>query len=265
MFHEVDPEAFERHIRVLKARYNLVSLRDYLAVRDGSSQHDLPAKPLLITIDDGHKSNYRLLPVIKQHGVPLTVFICSGVVGTRRHFWFMSGLPCMTIERLKEFDDSERLLKLREVGFDEEQEHQERQALSREEILEMKEFVDFQAHTVFHPILPKCDNCRAGLEIGQCKSDLESAYGLSIHSLSYPNGDYGEREVELARVMGYRCAFTVDYGFNTLATDPFRLKRIYVSGDASESELVIKASGVWTMVRDAARFVKKCFWFNPRQ
>lgn len=265
MFHEVTPGAFIRHIRTLKTRYNLVSLENYVAAIEGRGAGSLPRKALIITIDDGARSSYRLLPVIKEHAVPVTIFICSGIAGTRRHFWFMCGLGSKEIERLKRLDNRDRLRALEGYGFEETREHSDRQALSGDELHEMKGFVDFQAHTVFHPVLPMCDDERALFEIMKCKLDLEETYGLSVRSLSYPNGDYGERERRLAQDCGYLCAVTTDYGFNTTKGDPFRLKRIYVSGEASADELIVKASGFWVPVHRIKRYVRKGSVSNLRK
>jgi len=251
MFHEVDPQAFDRHIRVLKARYNIISLKSFLETSD------LPPKPLIITLDDGHLSNYQLLPVIQKHRIPVTIFVCSGILGTNRHFWFDTGLPYEELEQLKHLDNDERLRRMEGIGFNETREYPDRQALSDDELLEMMEYVDFQAHTVFHPILPMCSDDRSRYEICQCKQDLESSYGLSVYALSYPNGDYSEREKKFAKDSGYRCAVTVDYEFNTAKTDPFELKRIYVGGNAGKDELITKASGLWIPFHKAKKMLMK--------
>ncbi len=42
---------------------------------------DLPSKPVVITLDDGYFSNYRLvLPIITELGVPVTIFMTCGTV-----------------------------------------------------------------------------------------------------------------------------------------------------------------------------------------
>jgi hypothetical protein len=41
----------------------------------------------------------------------------------------------------------------------------------------------------------------------------------------------------------------VDYGFNTVNTDPFKLKRISVNDTDDLNELIVKASGVWAFIK----------------
>ena len=43
---------------------------------------------MVVTFDDGHIKNHSLLPVFKKYQVPVTIFLCSGIVDTGKHFWF---------------------------------------------------------------------------------------------------------------------------------------------------------------------------------
>ena len=68
--------------------------------------------------------------------------------------------------------------------------------------------------------------------------------GEACLDFSYPIGDYGEREVALARRAGYRSARTIDLGWNTKGTDPFRLKVLGTEDDASISRLASDLTGI---------------------
>ena len=249
VYHAASARVVGEHLRALKACYNIISLADYLAWRKQGAARALPPKSLIITVDDGHKSNFELKPVLEKHQIPITVFLCSGIVGTNRHYWWSHAKHPEDAQALKAMPDDVRLRTLRERGFEETKPFAERQALSRGEIAEMSGIVDFQAHTVFHPILPACTEQRARWEIAQCKRDLEQAFQLGIQALAYPNGSYTSREARLARKAGYTCALSLDPGFNDATTDLFRLKRIPLPDDASVSEVVVKTSGLWAAVR----------------
>jgi hypothetical protein len=145
--------------------------------------------------------------------------------------------------------DAERLAFLSSKGYQEERKLPDRQALSHSEIDALKPWVDFQAHTITHPILPECSDEKAEREIRGCKTELERGYGLNVQALAFPNGDYTEREINLARKAGYCCALTVDCGFNDQNTDLFRLRRIPIPDEASVSELLVKSSGLWNLFR----------------
>jgi len=210
-------------------------------------EEKIPNKALIITFDDGHKGNYKILPIIKKYDIPITIFVCSGIIGTNRHFWFKH--DTIDSSELKNVPNKKRLEVLKNRGFKQTQEFSSRQTLSEEEIKEMKKEVDFQSHTMFHPCLPKCTYKEAKEEIFESKSKLEDRFGLNISAISYPNGDYSKRDIELCKKAGYDCGITVDYGFNTITTNPYRLKRLSVNDTDNLDELIVKSSGVWVYLK----------------
>ncbi|MGI9657554.1 MAG: polysaccharide deacetylase family protein [Gaiellaceae bacterium] len=257
LFHDPDRRAFARQVAALKRRYTVVSLQSYLKSRAGDGSGRMPAKSLIITLDDGHRGNAALLETVRAEGVPVTIFLCSGIVGTRRRFWFEHELSNGDVPALKLVPDDARLAALAAHGFSDEAEFEPRQALSLEEFEQLRPYIDFQAHTVTHPILPNCSDAKAAAEIANSKIELE-ALGLEVTTLSYPNGDYTSRELAALEAAGYTCGITVDAGYNTQRTDLRRLKRIGVSDDATATELIVKASGLVDLAKvsiDAVRGV----------
>jgi peptidoglycan/xylan/chitin deacetylase (PgdA/CDA1 family) len=249
VYHAPSADVFDAHLDILKHLYNIVSLSLYVEARQTGTFSKLPPKALIITLDDGHRSNYALKPVIERHNVPVTMFLCSGVIDTRRRFWFQHTSTSGIVQQLKTLPDVERLAILRDAGFEETKEFDDRQALSAAELEELKAKVEFQSHTVFHPILPRCVPARAEAEITESKKDIETNLATRVYALAYPNGDYSERELALVKKAGYRCAVTLDRGFNSEKTPLFRLRRICLSDHADHHELVVKTSGLWGGIR----------------
>ena len=247
LFHSINKAAAEKSFVYLAKKYNIIALKDFLdAIHN---QHKLPERALIITFDDGHISNYDLLPVIKKHHIPVTIFLCSAIVNTNRHFWFLHEAISGRVAQLKKLSNKERLAVLSENGFTQELQFEAPQALNKEQIDVMKKMVDFQSHTMYHPVLPRCNDAEARIEIFESKQQLEEAFQLNIHTISYPNGDYSERDVQMAKAAGYSCGITVDYGFNTPETDLFRLKRLSVNDTDDMNELIVKSSGVWAFLK----------------
>lgn len=248
LFHDMEADAAERNFGYLKQHYNIIGLNDYLdAVHN---KKHLPNKAVVITFDDGHVSNYALLPIIRRMQIPVTIFLCSSIVGTHRHFWFRHSTEIKPqVEALKKIPNEQRLERLRQYGFAQEQEYDEIQALSKEQIEEMTPWVNFQSHTCFHPILPQSDYTTAENEIKDSKQQLEETFGLTINALSYPNGDYSERDIYLAQTAGYECGVTADSGYNDMKTDLFRLKRFSVNDAKNTTELMVKASGCYALLK----------------
>jgi peptidoglycan/xylan/chitin deacetylase (PgdA/CDA1 family) len=255
VYHDIKPDTADTHFKILKSKYNIIALKDYVKAKKLGKVDKLPNKSLIITFDDGYKDNYRLKPLFEKYNIPATIFLCSGIVGTKRHFWFRCGISNNKREHLKKKSNKKRLEVLKKYGFEEQKEYDDRQALSKNEIEKMKKVVDFQSHTVFHPVLTKCSTEKARKECSESKKDLEHNYGLRIYALSYPNGNYSDREISIAKEVGYECGVTVDVGFNSQSTDLFRLKRMCVRDDADINELLVKASGLWWYIRKILRQV----------
>jgi len=248
-YHDLDAARADVHFAALRARYNVISLSHFLEARSGRAGDPLPRKALIITFDDGHRGNYRLASVIERHGIPVTIFVCSGIVGTHRHYWWLHAKDAREAQALKAVPDEQRVRTLLGRGHADTREYETRQSLSRDEISAMKSIVDFQSHTVFHPILPACSRETARAEIAGSKETLESEHALQIYALAYPNGDYSDREVRLLEEAAYVCGVTMDAGVNDAHTDPFRLRRVALPDDAGINEVIVKASGLWALLK----------------
>ena len=250
LLHDIKPEIAEKIFSYLVENYNIISLHDFINALETGDKSNIPLYSLIITFDDGFKGNYQLLPVIKKYNIPITIFLCSEIIGTCRQYWFKyKNLQHCTFEQLKSVPNTERLELLKKEGFSQTQEFSFRQALSLDEINEMKDFVDFQSHTMFHPFLPNCSFNEAKEEISNSKANLEIICRKKIEAISYPNGNYSEREIELCKQAGYLCGITVDNGFNSLSSDPYTLKRMSVNDTNNLDELIVKSSGAWSLFK----------------
>lgn len=245
LYHAPSRSVLDKHLNYLSKRYNIIPLEVLVDAIRSKNWRRVPLKSIVITLDDGYKSNFELLEVFKKYKIRPTIYLTSQLINTNRHFWFM--LPGIQSEPLKKCTNSERLCHLEEnFGFTPTKEYseQERQSLNIDEIRSMQDFVDFQAHTCFHPILTTCSDDECKQEIFQCKSDLETLLGINCKHFCYPDGDYTEREVALAKQAGFLSARTIDIGWNNVNTDPYRLKAIEIPNDASLNMLAAKLSGV---------------------
>ena len=234
MYHDPKPTVFEKHIAYLSRRWTVISLDTLAAAIHRKDFSQIPPKSVVITIDDGHAGNIALLPIFKQYHIRPTLYVCTQIINTHRHFWFkIAGQSKMEKERLKKVSNTNRLAHLKHtVGFEPKKMYPERQALNSTEVKEMAENVDFQPHTRFHPILPQCTAAECEQEILESKADLEGLLKRECSHFSYPNGDYTERELEIVKAGGFRSARTTDIGWNTPDTPPYRLKAVPITDDA---------------------------------
>ncbi len=249
MFHDIDRETAERSFAHIYSKYNVIGLNQFIEACETKNASGLPRKAVVITFDDGHKGNYELLSVVRKYEAPITIFLCSSIIDTNRHYWFKVKHNRYSTQELKLKSNKEKLALMAEVGFDPEKEYDTPQALSKKQIEELRPHVNFQSHTMFHPCLPQCELDEEREEIETSKRMLEQEYGLDINAIAYPNGDFSERTVELTKAAGYKCGLTVDFGFNIINSDLFRLKRIDLNDTSDMNEMIVRASGLWDILK----------------
>ena len=231
VYHQIAPALFAAHLDFLAARYTIIPLRLFAAAVQNGSDDALPPDPLVITFDDAWQSNYALLPVLRAHTAPVTVFVPTGLVNTNRRIWNYTledrkGRNRALNTHLKALDNHARLDALRaRTGHYPEREYDTRVFLNLTEIREMQDLVDFQSHGVFHPVLPTCSDAEIREELGASKDFLETRLGGECYALAYPYGRNGPRERRLAREAGYIIARSINQpGLNAVDDDPFALK-----------------------------------------
>ncbi len=240
LYHNPKPEVFETHIRFLKSKYTFVSLKKVVnALKDGD-WNSIPKKALIITFDDGHIGNYKLLPIFKKYKINPTIYLCTGIVGTNRSYWFNEFSRAL-VERMKTLSNKERLSVLKKHDFSQKNEAKSPQALTYQHLLEMKAIVDFQCHTSFHPIVTSLSAEELEIEIKESKSALNAFVPEMVH-FAFPNGDYSNREVDYLTNCNFISARTTDIGFVGKGSDPMKLKIVGISDDAGICKLRVQLS-----------------------
>jgi peptidoglycan/xylan/chitin deacetylase (PgdA/CDA1 family) len=77
---------FRQQIAYLKRHYTIISL-DHL-VEAQAGKRELPDRAVILTFDDGYKSNHSLAyPVLKEFAAPATIFITGNFVDKREFLW----------------------------------------------------------------------------------------------------------------------------------------------------------------------------------
>ena len=240
------PEAFREQMDYAAEHFHPVSLEQVAAALDGGPR--LPARPLLVTFDDGYRDNLTAaLPVLRERGIPMTVFLATGFVGGERPFpWDLAAwcfrhtarseadLPVVgerswaTAEEREEILGSwlETLKRLPEAAREEAiaalpaglavevpPGALSGLCLSWAEVRDMAAAgVAFGAHTERHPILTRVPAERARAEVAGSKHRLEDELGAPATAFAYPNGGRGDLDATTVRLLaetGFRLGFTL--------------------------------------------------------
>lgn len=245
VYHNPKPEIFEKHLEYLTRKYHLISLPELSDALQNSNFDTIPKYAMVITLDDGWKENYDLMPVIMKYKFRPIIFLVSHLINTNRQFWWTICKP-NEISRYKMIPNNRRLeeLKAKYQYFPEKEYPGKRQALNLSEIEKMKNYVDFGLHTCFHPILTKCSEDEKRKEILECKTEVERIVGKEISSFCFPNGIYDESCINLLKENGIKIARTTDVGWNGLSTNRFKLRVTGVSDNSSLNKLIAELTGI---------------------
>ncbi|SHK76490.1 polysaccharide deacetylase family protein [Desulforamulus aeronauticus] len=205
----VPPDKFEWQMKYLKRNgYETISLTDVLDHFE-QGKH-LPDKPIVITFDDGYKDNHDFAyPIMKKYGYTGTVFVVTQAIGNTNFF-----------------DVAKKL-------------QPENKMMNWSEIREIAAggFV-IGSHTVEHPRLAKVSPEVARQQIEESKRVLEQGLKKPVEVLAYPYGSYNDTVAEITKQAGYRAAVTTELGLAKADSNPYKLKRVRVTGRYSNEKFI---------------------------
>lgn len=170
---------FEQQLQWLKDNgYTVVPLKDVVNYLQGKSS-SLPAKPIVITADDGRETVYQhMLPLVLKYKIPVTLFVYPSAISNASY--------ALTWEQIKD---------LMKTGY-----------------------FDIQSHTYWHPNFKQekerlsSDEYEKFVQTQMVKSKkvLEEKLNIQVDLLAWPFGIFDEYLEEQASKAGYTMAFTIE-------------------------------------------------------
>ena len=91
--YNVPPAEFAAQLDYLQAEgYSTITLQDFMRVVHGKGE--LPAKPIVLTFDDGYADNYKtMLPILEAHKMTAVVYVITNELGKKKY---------LTLDQLKD-------------------------------------------------------------------------------------------------------------------------------------------------------------------
>jgi peptidoglycan/xylan/chitin deacetylase (PgdA/CDA1 family) len=184
----VAPADFAAQMRWLHAHgyHAITQMQLFAALEHGKT---LPAKPVLITFDDGYRDVLaNAAPVLKRLGMPATAYVITGRI-SGSDVSFLSWAQLHALEQ---------------------------------------DGVEIGSHTVHHSEIPGLSDPAALQELIQSRHALELRLHHPVQWFAYPAGRFDSRSEELVRQAGYVLAVTTQPGSAQNAHLPFALHRYEV-------------------------------------
>ncbi len=261
----ISQETFRRHLEEASAAgYELTTLDHALDVLAGrrAAKRDL----FVVTFDDGYRDVCRYAaPVLRQMGVPATIYLPTGLIGTDGRFQhdrlfhllrqmvqtgarpIYEAMPPAAAVLLEPIFQRRRSMSAALDDFIAEHPLETLEAViqsltqqvgARDAVPEQGEVMGWDevralaadgfeigAHTVHHAVLTLLPPERVDWEIGESKRVIEAAIGRPVRHFAYCNGWYSDVVIEALRRHGFRSAVTTEDLPNVIGSDPFTLKR----------------------------------------
>jgi len=242
-------ERFTRQLRWLRDHYTVIPLLELTArLAAGASVRGVAA----ITFDDGYTGTFTLaLPVLRQLGLPATVFVVAEAPGQLEGFWWDHPVvaAAVTPERRQGWltelrGDAQLITTALGAGS--------APAPPPTHVPAGWDFVaaaaaagiDIGVHSATHRTLTMLDDAELEREIKTAAEIIYTRTQAEPAAFAYPYGIWDPRVRRAVRATGYRAAVTLDYGLNTSATDLWSLRRLNVPASISQAAFAGWAAGV---------------------
>lgn len=187
----VSPARFDEQLRYLKEQgYESVSL--YAVIRYLEGAGDLPAKPIVITFDDGHRDNAEVaFPLLVKYGFTATFFINPQPIEDK----YPAYMTWAQVEQMT------------------------------------RAGMDIESHSYSHPMLTRLSVEELLQEVRKASDAIEAHTGKRPRLFSYPYGHYNRQVVDVLRGEGYVGAVTLRSGTVQTSPSVFDLARVWMRYD----------------------------------
>jgi peptidoglycan/xylan/chitin deacetylase (PgdA/CDA1 family) len=176
--------------------YRTVSLDDFLTFQERKTS--LPAKPIILTFDDGFMSVYRYaFPVLRRYRMKATVFVTPDPESENFKKHAAVDAP-LTPEQMREMSDSG---------------------------------IAIESHGMTHRYLTEMDPELVRWELEESKRVLEGIVRKPVQFLAIPSGAYNGTVRQLAKEAGYKAVFGMQKGSNHARSDRYALRRMVIARD----------------------------------
>lgn len=203
---------FQRQMEIIAANGACTYIFEDL---DKSRQNETFKKnSVLITFDDGWKSNYDILPLMKNLGLKYNIFLEVGKINVDPNY--------LTWDEIHEMQES---------GI-----------------------VGFGAHTLNHPNMSALKNYKFEEEIIQANAIIEKKLGIKPNDFCFPFGAYNKDTLsQIVNSGSYRRIYTSDMNYSYQDGECIIMGRNAISNDDSDTVFHAKTKGYYNIYKTIKR------------
>ena len=224
----VTKNCFERHLRFFKKRgLTTLSFNELAEFKSGKKSFDeFPAKPLLLTFDDGYLDNLEFAaPLLKKYGFNAQIFLLADA-SIKSNNW-----------------DSD-------TG---ETPHEIVAGNARQAWLESP--FKIGSHGYSHQKITAMNPTEALTELRESKNALENEFKIKVPVYAFTYGITGENSAELAEKAGYDYAVNTDSGGLLLEEAPYSIFRVNIFPDES----------TWSLFKKTSTWYRRYYYFKRKK
>jgi peptidoglycan/xylan/chitin deacetylase (PgdA/CDA1 family) len=252
-FHNPSKRLFERIAHwLLKNNYQFISVKE---LEQCISKKAAGNKFVVITFDDAWANNLDLIESFEQLKIPVTIFIPTEPVKEGNYWWEYANQKGQSkfskIAGKKDFKSLPEKIFNEKVGLLKKNYSLQRSCMTLEQIKQISEnkWITIGSHTVSHPILKNCSFRSQQFELFESKKILNEWTKKPIDYLAFPNGDFNNETLQLAKKAGYKLAFSIEPArINVRKVDPFKVPRYAINDNGGYFENIAKVMGIWQKI-----------------
>ncbi|MFA4029714.1 MAG: hypothetical protein GDYSWBUE_001008 [Candidatus Fervidibacterota bacterium] len=207
------PKRFEAQLQMLNALgFTFLTMSEAVDLIQGRWNKPIPKRPVVITIDDGFRSAYKVAyPLLSKYGAKATLFVYTNAIGSFGLSW----------EQLREMTQSGRIEVASHTVTHPHPDHLKR----------LKKQYGVNGYRE-----------RLVYEFATSKRLLEQNLGVRVNGLAYTGGVVDAVAMEIARAVGYKWAVKIDPQPFKPTTDVYCIPRYAVNNGTT-----VMALRAWLM------------------
>ena len=276
---------FAEQMRYIRRHYRVVSLRQLVEeLTDPSAQR----QSVVVTFDDGYMGTYTdAFPVLKEYGIPATVYLIAGSVESGELAWYdriflrfqraMSEVT-MTLDTQRKFQltdfasrvdaaaavvsylrtlpdaERQRWCESMEKAMPLPAEEMRGSMMNWDQVREMRRAgISFGSHTMTHPVLSSLTPDGLRREVAESKWLIESRLDAVVEDFAFPFGkpaDCGAIGEKALSPLGFRTAMTTIVGVNEPGADTYRLRRMVQGEERSIAMFALRLQRLFFHLAD---------------